>query len=57
MLKISYFHTNNHAETSVPLFTCVIDDTDGSRWGGLDGIEALFVRIFLQCFDTVSWLI
>jgi len=30
MLKISYFHTNNHAETFAPLITCVIDDTDGS---------------------------
>ena len=29
-----------------------------SRWGGPDGIEAWsFGPIFLQCFDTVGWVI
>jgi len=28
MLKISYFHTNTHTETFVPLITCIIDDID-----------------------------
>ena len=31
MCKISYFHTNAHTETFVPLITCVIDDTDGEN--------------------------
>ena len=29
-----------------------------ARWGGPDGIEAWsFGPIFLQCFDTVGWVI
>jgi len=31
MLKISYFHTNTHIETFVPLTACVTDDTDGEK--------------------------
>ena len=31
MPTIWYFHTNTHTETSAPLITCVIDDTDGEN--------------------------
>jgi len=37
---------------------CIVVVSLWARWGGPDGIEAWsFGPIFLQCFDTVGWVI